>query len=136
MVRKRECAFLCKGNCRLCKGACSVQHDDMTCKDAIRRAVHHSEKWSIPVRMRPMESAKARFRLATEGSRGWEVYRTCKSKRRYQSPEIAHKEARQMARRYGKPMGSYYCKFCGGYHLTSKARRQNCPELVSLEVAA
>ena len=71
-----------------------------------------------------------------EGSRGWAVYRTCKSKRRYQSPEIAHKEARQMARRYGKPMGSYYCKFCGGYHLTSKVRHQNRPELVSLEVAA
>ena len=61
---------------------------------------------------------------------------TCKSKRRYQSPEIAHKEARQMARRYGKPMGSYYCKFCGGYHLTSKVRHQNRPELVSLKVAA
>lgn len=41
-----------------------------------------------------------------------------------------------MARRYGKPMGSYYCKFCGGYHLTSKVRHQNRPELVSLEVAA
>ena len=123
MVRKSECAWNCNGKCRLCNGDCKVRHDEGVCADAVRRAVHHSVRGGLPVRMRPMESARDRFRHATEGVRGWEVYRSCKSKQRYQTEDIANKKGKQMSRRYGYEQRPYYCKFCGGYHLTTKGCR-------------
>lgn len=128
MIRKSECAWNCNGICRLCKGDCKVGCDASVCKDAVRKVVHHSVA-GLPVRSRPMESARDRFRHATEGVRGWEVYRSCKSKHRYQTEDIANKEGKQMLRRYGNEQRSYYCRFCGGYHLTTKAYHRHDDEL-------
>lgn len=127
MVEKSKCAYHCKGKCLLCKRECKVELDMSICADAIRRAVHRSMQ-GLPVRRRPMESAKDRFRAATEGARGWDVYRSCKSKIRYKSDIRAEKEARRMFRRYGEESRIYYCKFCNGYHLATthgKAQAMN-----------
>ena len=36
-----------------------------------------------------------------------------------------------MMRRYGKPLRAYYCRFCGGYHLTSKVTKSEAEQLAS-----
>ena len=135
MVRKSECAYLCKGKCLLCKGACSIRHDDMVCADGVRRAVHHSMA-GLPVRCRPQTGAKSRHYLAFANATGGEIYNTCTSKRRYRTDDRAIKMSRRMMRRYGKPLRSYYCRFCGGYHLSSRVTDSEAAQLLRFVRAA
>ena len=133
MVRKHECAYLCNGKCLLCKGDCHVQHQDMTCPEAVRRAAHsYSHIAGHPPKSYDLWTAKGRFDAAAEGERGFVVYRSCKSKRRFNSESVASKRAKEMTRRFGEKQRAYYCKFCNGYHLTTKCRE----ELEAHQVAA
>ena len=137
MVRKKSCAYLKDGVCRLCKGACRIGHEDMVCKDAVRRV--SSMKETVPsghVRRYALGTPKGRFLSATEGVFGPVVYRACKSKRRYNDEYVAGKEAKKMGSRYGYPMRAYFCPYCNGYHLTSRKQHEetSCHEQM-LEVA-
>ena len=135
MVRKSECAYLCNGKCLLCKGECAIRHGDMVCADGVRRAIHHSMA-GLPVRCRPFMGARGRHYAAIAHASGGEVYNTCTSKRRYHTDDRATKESRRMMRRYGKPLRSYYCRFCGGYHLTSKVTKSEAEQLARFVSAA
>ena len=121
MVQKKDCAYLCSGNCLFCKGKCKALSDHSTCRLAVRRAIHHDMR-GLTVRERLMESAHDRFRCATEGVRGYLVYRSCGSKRRYKTAVDANKGAKRIMRRFGSRLRAYYCRFCHGYHLTSQVR--------------
>lgn len=67
-----------------------------------------------------LNTALGRFRFATEGARGYDVYRSCTSKFRYKDEYSANKVAKRMAFDNGVVLRVYHCKFCSGFHLTSK----------------
>lgn len=46
----------------------------------------------------------------------------CVGKKRYATLEYANGIADKMAIKYGKPMRSYSCGICMGYHITSKPK--------------
>lgn len=136
MVRKGECAFLCNGQCLFCHGECSVAHDEMVCRDAVRKAAHHDIRPRRSIRNLTARFSKYRYERATEGVRGFELYASCKSKFRYKTEFAANKAAKEKERKYGVAQRAYFCRFCGGYHLTTKrARRLELPSAV-MECAA
>ena len=67
-----------------------------------------------------LSTAWGRFRAASEGVRGHLVYRGCISKKRYNDEYSAHKEAKRISFMCDTPLRVYHCRFCNGYHLTSK----------------
>lgn len=134
MVTKSECAWNCQGNCRLCGGSCKVEHDAAVCPEAVRRAVHHSMR-GLTVRERNMVGARNFHRHVIEKARGRDVYFSCRAKRRFRDETQAAKKGRQMARRYGVLSRVYYCRYCNGYHLTTKACRSQCESLLATVAA-
>ena len=121
MVRKHECAYLCGGDCRLCKEACKCRDENDVCVDAVRK-VSHSKCVNVlkPVKHYDLQTPKGRFRRHTEHVHGFEVYKSCISKKRWVSEHDANKWAKNFAARFGKQQHAYYCRFCEGYHLTTR----------------
>ena len=124
LIRKQLCAFLrADGYCFVRRKNCDKEHDYAPCKEAVRRAVHNYECGSKRMCDYHLENAEMRFKKHTEGFRGAEVYWACKRKSRYRNQIDAQKAARKMTLRHGVQMYSYYCKFCQGWHLTKKERK-------------
>ena len=127
MVQKNECAYLCGGDCRLCKGACKCHDENDVCIDAVRKVVHMCyHDISKPKKHFDLSTAKGRFQKKTEDVRGYEVYRSCTSKRRWDSEYDAIKWAHKILHRYGKEQRAYHCGFCDGFHLTSRCAHEHC----------
>ena len=126
MVTKGRCAFLRDGYCPFRRDKCKWERDDAPCPDAVRRVVHiHSSHAKLHRIGDPhLETAAGRFSKHTRGAYGGEVYWSCKRKSRYRTESDANRAARKMEVRYGKKMFSYYCKYCSGYHLTKKPRKE------------
>ena len=76
-----------------------------------------------------LSTAWGRFRAASEGVRGYLVYRECISKKRYNDEYSARKAAKRIAFIRDTPLRVYHCRFCNGYHLTSKCVTPDCHAL-------
>jgi hypothetical protein len=50
--------------------------------------------------------------------------RGCASKKRYSNKTFAKKVLKSAKRRLDKKMAIYKCKYCEGFHLTSKVREE------------
>ena len=53
---------------------------------------------------------------------GINLYRSCLSKRKYKTREIAQEFADKYTAEYNRPQFVYWCKYCGGYHPTCSKR--------------
>ena len=53
---------------------------------------------------------------------GKNLYRACLSKIQYKTYDYAMKKAQYYEKKFNKPQYVYWCDYCGGYHITSKAR--------------
>lgn len=126
MVTKCRCAFLRDGYCPFIRAKCKWEHDDAPCPNAVRRVVHmHSNQIKSQKIVDPhLETAAGRYSKHTCAAYGGIVYWSCKRKSRYRTENDATRAARKMEVRYGKKMFSYYCKYCSGYHLTKKPRKE------------
>lgn len=65
----------------------------------------------------------ARRRASRKVKPAWKCRRT--DKIRYLSKEAAEAAAELQGGKHDKTMRAYYCKFCGGFHLTSKPYEPN-----------
>lgn len=55
---------------------------------------------------------------------GVNLYRSCLSKKRYNSLAKAKKYAEKYTEMFGKQQYVYYCPYCFGYHITSHPRKE------------
>lgn len=54
---------------------------------------------------------------------GKNLYRSCLSKRRYNSYTKALTKAKEFTEKFGKEQYVYWCEYCRGYHITSTPRK-------------
>jgi len=54
-------------------------------------------------------------------------YKQCGKKTRYPDEADARKYAAHLSKVRGYPIRAYYCKFCGGFHLTHKPYKSRRP---------
>ena len=48
----------------------------------------------------------------------------CRGKKRFDCRPVAWNAARRMRRRRSTPVTSYYCRWCGGWHVGRRSRRR------------
>lgn len=77
--------------------------------------------------MKPTEPMKHRKsnRGITECWSKRQIYRECGSKVRHKTQAEAVANAKKCMKRRGGHISVYHCRFCGGYHLTSKTSINN-----------
>jgi hypothetical protein len=66
---------------------------------------------------RPPLTELAERALRDERLRFW--VRGCLSKKRHDTEELAQQFAQRVVRRYHQHQAPYYCRECGGWHLSS-----------------
>ena len=117
-----NCAWNRAGYCVMHKADCNCCGDCTACSDRVAKARHISMVSHPFKREFNMLSAKGRMQRRTEGVDGGVVYSQCTRKRRYAAWSRANEVLRCRMRHGADQLRVYHCRFCDGYHLTSKCR--------------
>ncbi len=122
MVVKANCAFLrADGYCPLLKGSCACENDRRACCLALRGCNPRKRAYSnLKFFDKRTLRGRQQFIVHEVGLR--RLFSQCTGKTRYESQGEATRVMHRRVRQGSGPLRVYYCSFCGGYHLTHKAR--------------
>ena len=125
MTRKGLCAFLRHdGFCLVRRELCKFEHEYAPCPDAVKRSIHRVLAPQTKMVDYHLETAKGRFKHHTRNARSGVVYWECGRKSRFRTECEAAQYAKKFQVRYGVRMYYYPCRFCEGFHLTKKERKE------------
>lgn len=115
LIRKGDCDCVCGGDC-------SDRVAKMARKGKQRRA--HTFHGGF-LRHEILQSPKARMRRLTYGIDRGVIYSQCTSKKRYPTEYRANEIRRLCMRSRKQELRVYHCRWCDGYHLTSKVNHSD-----------
>lgn len=113
------CCLIRKGDCDcVCGSDCSDRVAKMAKKEKQRRT--HTFHGGFLRHAILLKSPKARMRRITYGIDRGVIFSQCTSKKRYRTEYRANEVRRLCTRSRGQELRVYHCRWCDGYHLTSK----------------
>lgn len=120
-TQNSSCAWLRDGYCLMHKEDCGC----ISCTDMVRKVRHHQlvtlHRESHPHRREfNLLSAKGRLQRRMYGVERGIVYSACFGKKRYSTENRAKEVRRSCIRSGAEYIRIYHCRWCNGYHLTSK----------------